>query len=324
MRFSVIVPLYNKEEFVERTMQSVLAQSYSDFELIVVDDGSTDNSLTVAKDCAKKNEEKCQIVSLPNGGVATARNNGVAHAKGDYVCFLDSDDWWEPDFLSEMAGLIDRYPEAGMYGTGFYLVKNGQKRIAPIGIDSNFDEGYINYCQVYAKTLCMPITSSSVAVSRQLFLETRGFRKGISLGEDFDLWIRLALKNKVALVAKPLANYFQDIPPSKRATRRLHDPQTHMLWNFDYLREEELRNRDLKILLDRLRASGLYYYFLSKEYHSATLDQIAKIDWSNVSPKWYKRYHSPIWYQRILVVSKKRMSAVKQICLKLLRKLKKA
>lgn len=320
MRFSVIVPLYNKAQYIERTLRSIMQQSYSDFELIVVDDGSKDASYLVAKNTIA-GDGRCTVVQQVNSGVAVARNHGVELSHGEYICFLDADDWWELDFLKEMSDLISNYPEAGLYGTGFYLVKNGKKRVAPIGVQKDFEAGYINYCKAYARTLCMPISSSSVAIPREAFLAAGQFRKGISLGEDFDLWIRLALKYKVALVNKPLANYFQDIPPKLRATRRLHSPEKHMLWNLDYLQDEEKQNPDVKLLFDRLRASGLFRYYLSRQYHEEALRQLEKIDWNNVSAATNKVYHSSLLYQRIRFKSRETAATIKQSCRRLLSKI---
>lgn len=311
--FSVVVPLYNKVQYIERTIESVLRQTYQNYELIVVDDGSTDGSFDIANRLLDNDDERKILISQANAGVSMARNKGAELANGDYICFLDSDDWWEPTFLEEMDRLIDACPGAGMYGTGFYLIKNGKKRVAPIGVDNDFVMGYINYCQVYARTLCMPISSSSVAMPRTVFNSSGKFRSGITLGEDFDLWIRVAIKYQVALVNKPLANYFQDVPIKNRATRKLRNPKSHMLWNLDYLRDEEGSNTDLKVLMDRLRASGLQRFYLSHRYHKESLKQLAKIDWNNVSPKMYRIYHSPLFLQRICFRSRTIAVYVKQL-----------
>ena len=316
MVFSVIVPLFNKEQYIERTLQSILAQTFADYELIVVDDGSTDQSYNIARQTIGQDNPSRQIIRQENSGVAAARNKGAALAKGEYVCFLDSDDWWEPTFLEEISKLIAGYPEAGLYGTAFYLVKNGQQRPAPIGFDKAFTKGYINYCTTYAKTLCMPITSSSVAIPRALFEASGGFRTHLTLGEDFDLWIRLAVNHPVAMVNKPLANYFQDLPPDKRATRRLHDPQHHMLWNLDHLAEKEASDPDLKLLLDRLRGSGLYRYYLSRNYHNEALTQLVKIDWSHMPRSVYRLYHTPLCLQRLRAHALRAGSAIKQTLIK--------
>lgn len=319
MKYSVIIPVYNKESYIERTLRSVLAQTFVDYELIVVDDGSTDRSYDIAYQMVGNDLPSRMVVRQKNSGVAVARNKGVSLSTGDYVCFLDSDDWWEPTFLEEMDSLITEYPDAGMYGTSFYLVKNGKQRKAPIGLDEGFERGYINYCQTYAKTLCMPITSSSVAIPKPIFKESGGFRSHITFGEDFDLWIRLALKYPVALVNKPLANYFQDMPASQRATRNLHEPNAHMLWNLDYLADEESKNQDLKLLLDRLRGSSLYRYYLSKKYHQVALEQLEKVDWTHMSKYIYDTYHCPLWWQRFKYMFRKVGSSLKQLLIKKMR-----
>ena len=318
-KYSVIVPLYNKERYIERTLSSILAQrsdvSTPDYELIVIDDGSTDSSLQVARTIIGDRRPWCRVVSQKNSGVAATRNNGVAMSTGEYICFLDSDDWWEPDFLAEMDRLIADFPEAGMYGTGFYLVKNGRRSVAPIGLDKDFERGYINYCQTYAKTLCMPITSSSVTIRRECFVEAGQFNTKLTFGEDFDLWIRLALAHPVALVNKPLSNYFQDQPVKGRATRRLHNPENHMLWNLEYLSDEEKRNGDLKLLLDKLRSSGLFFYYLSSQYHDATLPELAKIDWTKLPHSSYKKYNSPIWRERLVFRLRRTGATIKKTLL---------
>lgn len=138
-RFSVIMPLYNKAPYVRKAVESVVGQTYCDWELIVVDDCSTDGSATVVE---KIVDPRIRIVRLGvNGGVGAARNRAVVESTAAHICFLDADDWWEPTFLEEMAGLMERHPSAGIYGSGYYIVKSGRKRIAPIGVDGGFTEG---------------------------------------------------------------------------------------------------------------------------------------------------------------------------------------
>ena len=117
--FSVIIPLFNKASYLEKAIRSVWSQTYRDFELIIVDDGSTDASLSVVESlCSElsKNDLKTKfyIVSQKNSGVSTARNNGVKSAQYPYICFLDADDWWEPTFLEEMSHLICEFPQSGI------------------------------------------------------------------------------------------------------------------------------------------------------------------------------------------------------------------
>ena len=151
--FSVIIPLYNKVLYVEKAVRSVWAQTYRDFELIIVDDGSTDGSLSVVESlCSELSQTdlkaKFNIVSQKNSGVSTARNNGVKSARYPYLCFLDADDWWEPTFLEKMSRFIGEFPQASIYGIGYYIVKNGRKRVAPVGVDTDFEKGKIGRAHV--------------------------------------------------------------------------------------------------------------------------------------------------------------------------------
>ena len=291
-RFSIIVPLYNKALYVAKTVESVLGQTFTDYELIIVDNGSNDGSSEIV---AKFSDPRMRLQRLEqNVGVSNARNMGVRMSSAPYITFLDADDWWEPTFLEEMAGLIERHSDAGIYGTGYWIVKNGKKRLAPIGVEEGFSEGEINYCRVYAKTLCMPLTSISVCMPRAVFDESGGFPADIRLGEDFLLWVRIVLKHKVVLLNKPLSNYNQDVDATFRGTHHLHDPKYHMLWNLGELEPLEQTNSDYKQLIDNLRCYSLQNYLLEKRYCSAARQELAKVDWKR-QPVWmHFFYQMPI------------------------------
>lgn len=293
--FSVIIPLYNKAPYIAKAIESVLGQTFRDFEVIVIDDGSTDQSLEVAKTFENKS---ITIISQPNSGVSTARNNGVKLAKHPYICFLDADDWWHPTFLEEMKRLITDFPDAGIYGSGYYIVKHGQERIAPIGVPQGFERGIIDYCEVYAKTLCMPLTSISVVIPKHIFDEEEGFKSQLKFGEDFDLWIRIALKHKVILVNKPLAYYNQDVDVNNRgvAVHKTYSPVNHFIFNLDYLYDNEKNNHRLKILLDKLRVYILLKYRMQRAFPKEYNAEIKKVDFS-VQPLGVRlQYYLPVWF----------------------------
>ena len=293
--FSVIIPLYNKAPYIAKAIESVLGQTFRDFEVIVIDDGSTDQSLEVAKTFENKS---ITIISQPNSGVSTARNNGVKLAKHPYICFLDADDWWHPTFLEEMKRLITDFPDAGIYGSGYYIVKNGQERIAPIGVPQGFEQGIIDYCEVYAKTLCMPLTSISVVIPKHIFDEEKGFKSQLKFGEDFDLWIRIALKHQVILVNKPLAYYNQDVDVNNRgvAVHKIYSPVNHFIFNLDYLYDSEKNNHRLKILLDKLRVYILLKYRMQRAFPKEYSAEIKKVDFS-VQPLGVRlQYYLPVWF----------------------------
>ena len=302
MRFSVIIPLYNKMPYIRKALESVATQSFRDFELIVIDDGSTDGSLVVAQQTLREKPGlKYTVLQQANAGVSTARNNGVAASSGDFICFLDADDWWEPTYLEKMNGFIRDYPEAGIYGTNYYYVKSGRRHICV----ENLETGYIHYCQAYASKLQMPLWTGAVCIPRRIFEEFDGFRPHLRLGEDFDLWIKVALKYKVAFYNEPLSNYFQDSDATWRGIGHLTSPKYHMLWNLDYLADQEMNNPDYKQLIDNLRTYSLQPYYLSSKYRDAALQELEKVDWDKQQIHFRRFYQRPIWFlksQRIILV----------------------
>ena len=318
LHFSVIMPLYNKAPYVRKAVESVVGQTYSDWELIVVDDGSTDGGGEMVTTIG---DPRIRLVRQENAGVSAARNRGVALSgegafRSPYICFLDADDWWEPTFLEEMAGLIERYPDAGIYGTGYYIVKNGKKRVAPIGVGDGFAEGEINYCRVYAKTLCMPLWTGAVCMPRHVFDEQGGFPAGIKLGEDFLLWVHIALSHPVVLLNKPLSNYNQDVDVTYRGTHHLHAPKEHMLWNLEELTPFEYKNDDYKQLVDGLRTYSLHLYLLDSRYRSAARKELAKVDWNRQPNKTRRLYRMPVAYLQLRMFILHFASRLKHIILK--------
>ena len=313
MRFSVIIPLYNKASYVAKAISSVLNQTFKDYELVVVDDGSKDDSAKIAEQTIKDHDH-CVLIRQGNAGVSLARNNGVAASQGEYLCFLDADDWWEPMFLEEMEKLIEEFPEAGVFGVNYTIVNESKRktRVAQVGVDKSFEKGYINYCQVYAKTMYMPLTSISVAIPRIVFDEMKGFPDGIKLGEDFMLWIRIAMKYKVAFLNKPLSFYNQDVDVANRGVGRLHKPKEHMIWNMSFLAEEEKNNSDYKQLMDNLRTFELLPYFVSKVYHDDAKKELDKVDWSKQPVKVREQYRQPVAKLRFKYSVLKKASAIKQ------------
>ena len=278
-----------------KAIDSVLSQTFADYELVIMDDGSKDDSFDVASK-AIEGRANCHIYRQQNAGVSMARNNAMALSLGKYLCFLDADDWWDPHFLEEMSQLIEEYPEAGIYGTNYTIVNETKHktRVAEIGVEPAFEKGYINYCQVYTKTLAMPLWTGAVCIPRTIFDEMQGFPKGIKLGEDFLLWIKIALKYKVAFLNKPLAYYNQDVEAANRGViRKGYDPDTFMTFHFDQFEEEERKNRDLKVLLDRLRVYSLLRFRFGNTQKERVYQEIGKVDFSNVDRKYWYFYKLP-------------------------------
>ena len=295
MPFSVIIPLYNKAPYVAKAIGSVLSQTFTDYELIVVDDGSKDDSAEIAAK-AIEGKANCRMIRQENAGVSVARNNGVAASQGECLCFLDADDWWEPAFLEEMAKFVEEYPDAGIYGTNYTIVNETKRktRVADIGVEEGFEKGYINYCKAYSQTMYMPLWTGAVCIPRKVFDETGGFPKGIKLGEDFLLWIRIALKYKVAFLNKPLAYYNQDVDAANRGVHdKKYDAQSFMAFHFGQFAEEEVRNEDLKVLLDRIRVYSLLRFVKQGDCRDLVEEEISKVDFDHVERKYRFYYKAP-------------------------------
>jgi len=310
--FSVIIPLFNKQLYISKAVQSVLNQSLECFELIIIDDGSTDNSLG---EVLKFSDTRIKIVQQDNYGVSTARNNGVLLASYDYIAFLDADDWWHPEFLKEIKYTIEILPDAGAYGTNFNIVKNRKNRPSTVGLSPSFTYGYIDYCKVYARTFCTPINCSFVVVKKAVFQKLKGFRPHLKFGEDFDLWIRLAREYKIAYCNKYLAYSNQDVPTTMRA---LGDKKwkisEHVIFNINDNDEEN--DKCLKYLLDGLRLRSLIPFYINGWYKDEVKKEIEKINF-NAHPKELTRLYT---YPYIISVIFHRLRKVGGLFINLLRK----
>lgn len=220
---SVIIPLYNKKKFIRKALESVLNQSYQDFEIVVVNDGSTDLSLEEAQ---KIKDARIRFFSQVNAGVSAARNKGIEESKGKYVAFLDADDMWHNGYLACIADLIIKYPHAKMLATCYNKLRDGN--ILDITIRNLHFEGedgiMDNYFEV-ASCSEPPIWTSAVVIERNAILGIGGFPVGVKAGEDLLTWARLAVKYPVAYSKKVMATYL--LPDSlvaiQRPTRRQDD-----------------------------------------------------------------------------------------------------
>lgn len=205
VNFSVVIPLYNKEQSISSTINSVLNQTYHNFELIVVNDGSTDNSLQVV---SQIEDPRIRIIDKPNGGVSSARNRGIEEAKYEWVAFLDGDDSWDPLFLEKMVKLIVDFPLASFFACKFSFVSNVKDK----PIDNGYNKrGYVENYFKEAWNYPM-LNSSAVVVKKDCFNQIGSFNPKYSRGEDIDMWTRLALNFKFAYEPELLSYYKLDAP----------------------------------------------------------------------------------------------------------------
>ena len=233
MKFSVVIPLYNKEHYIEKTIRSVLDQTCTDYEVIVVDDGSKDNSLALAR---KFESDRVRVIAQENQGVSVARNTGILNANGEFIAFLDADDEWRPEYLLTIAGLTDAYPESAIFVTAYAV---------------NMGSGKINIStRLEPETGCLPsywltlakgydfVWTSATTIRRQTLIDAGLFKPGEKIGQDLDMWARVARINpRVAYSNHICVNY-------NRAAEQNARTRVRVAWAGAFLKdlEEELVN----------------------------------------------------------------------------------
>jgi glycosyltransferase involved in cell wall biosynthesis len=208
MNVSIIIPLYNKASHIARALNSVLAQNHPDFELIVVDDGSTDDSAAIVR---RYSDPRIRLVTQSNAGVSAARNRGVQETSSDWLAFLDADDEWSPDFLETVLDLHQRFPDAAVCGTAYRQAKpNGEVRVSRFHgrLPTSGNGGRIDFFAGSPGN--SPLHSSSVLIQKEALLASGGFPVGVIYGEDHDTWLRLALRYPIAWSPQPKAIMHED------------------------------------------------------------------------------------------------------------------
>jgi glycosyltransferase involved in cell wall biosynthesis len=197
---SIIIPLFNKKLSIEKTIKSILSQTEQNFEIIIVDDGSTDDSINIVK---KINDNRIKLYQQTHSGVSSARNFGVFNAQSDYIAFLDADDEWDNIFLETVLNLRIKYPQAGIYLTNFRFKQDNNIITDEKNLSINIEKDILitNYFKYILKGY-IKTASSCIAINKKIFNEEKGFKNNVTWGEDQDLWGRIALKYPVAYSPK--------------------------------------------------------------------------------------------------------------------------
>lgn len=209
--FSVVIPLFNKEGLIGDTLRSVLAQKYQNFEVIVIDDGSTDQSASVVTAIAES-EPRIRLIGQANAHVSAARNHGIRESKGDYVAFLDADDLWTANHLEELSLLAREFPEAGMLGTAYARRLAGRSDQAGIVRDLVGRRALVDDYFITAVDYQF-IYTSSIAIRKDVFEAVGGFDEEDKLfSEDLALWARVAARYRVAYSGFVTVIYNCDVP----------------------------------------------------------------------------------------------------------------
>jgi len=213
-KFSIVIPLYNKEKHIKRALDSVLSQNVSDYELLIIDDGSTDKSAEIIKAYA---DPRIHLIHQENKGVSAARNKGIEEAKADHITFLDADDEWKPDFLQTISQMIEQFPEAGAYATYFIKIGIRGKEIKKslMGIPNKHWSGILpNYLKILSLSENHPFHTSSICVRKDIFERIGYFSTKATRLEDIDMWLRISFDYPIAYNSKKCTIYHRDVENS--------------------------------------------------------------------------------------------------------------
>lgn len=245
--FSIIIPLYNKEKHIKTTLESVWSQTFSDFEVIVVNDGSTDNSLDVLSSIE---DERLHIFSIDNKGVSHARNYGVLKATSDLIVFLDADDLWYEHHLQDLKELYEQFPDCGLYCKAYNKKYNNTliaSRYKDIPSNINWKGVLDNY--FYSSLNNSIAWTSAVMIPKKVFNTIGQFNTNFNSGEDTDLWVRIALNYSVAFDNKVSA--IHNLSSEHKITDLKLSERIHT--DFTQFKEDEKTNKSLKHYLDNNR-----------------------------------------------------------------------
>lgn len=295
---SIVIPLYNKKKSITATLQSVIAQTYTDWECIVINDGSTDNSLEVVKNFVDKfrilnflsqGNDYCkfQILSKPNGGVSSARNAGIIAAKGEYIAFLDGDDIWEGDYLETLARLINDYPKSVLYGLGYGWIRNGEKvsvtgTLNNRGIIPNDGSGLMQYW------------TSSSSSSRAALIRAGLFNENLTHGEDLDMWWRLMQIGQSVFDSHECAYYVQDA--ENRAMAKMPPINKHVVSIISQYAEIRKNNAAFRKAFDTQMIYFLYEYMFTP-YRKEAQRLARQLDYSQLKFSLRFRMQCPHIYR---------------------------
>lgn len=302
---SVVIPLYNKAQSVRKTLDSVLAQTCKYFEIVIVDDGSTDGSADVAEaflQASRLSPFAIRLIRKSNGGVSSARNRGIQEAKYRYIAFLDADDYWEPTYLETQAKMIHDFPNAKMWGTAWGMMMDDEKYEGHgIRIAKNH-RGIVDNYQYFAENMFLYCTDV-VVIDKQIFDTIDMFDERISCGEDVDLWWRIILHFPIAYTNECLAYYRQDT--ENRITLSKPKLQTHFV---NFIEKYEVYYEQcppFKKYVQHEALGHLYKYFREDPKNIEIQRILNHIDFSLQPLSYRLRYTYPRLYEWIISLKNK-------------------
>ncbi|HAA29251.1 MAG TPA: glycosyl transferase family A [Cyanobacteria bacterium UBA8553] len=286
---SVIIPAYNAEKTILETITSVIQQTYSNWEMIVINDGSTDRTLELL---STVKDARIKIFSYPNGGVPVARNHGLNHATGDFIAFLDADDLWTPDKLELQLAKLQQHPEAGVvYSWAYYMDETGESFHAdnPIFFEGN----------VYAELLVRDfiVSGSNCTIRRQAIESVGKFDPSVPGADDWDYWLRLALHWPFVVVPKLQIFYRQSSGSVSSKVEAMENNNLRVIEKGFQSAPPEMQNLKNQSLANTYRYSA--HLYLTRVGSTDSAKQAAQKLWMAI--RLYPRILRDSWTRNLLI-----------------------
>lgn len=260
MRFSVIIPVYNKAKTIVNALDSIYAQTIQDFEIVVVNDGSTDN----IQEILSNYNRPVKLISQENRGVSEARNHGIRESEGEYICFLDADDIWFPNHLEVITKMMNKYPEECFFATCHKCsYPNGSIIDCNKSISYKEEQMLVDDLIGFVNKYGGVVNTNSICVSRSLlFDENIFFEVGEKLGEDVDVWYRIALTHSVVISKEMTTLYRREFSTATKQTSNPND------WCFVHRWKDIIGNPIIsrKIQNSYIQMCDNYYLAKAREY----------------------------------------------------------
>ncbi len=304
--FSVIIPYYKKRRYIERCIDAVLAQTYQDFEIILVDDGSQDDVAQLIED---KYSGKVQLIQQKNQGVSAARNKGIEAATHDYIAFLDADDYWSPFYLEKVLQVINQENDIKIIGSHYTRNKSA------LELKNNSLDyfKFVNYFKAAIRNTYF--TSSSTIIKNIFFHNNPGFNSNLKRGEDIDVWLRAVASGGNAFYINNSLVYYSD-EDSEQATSSIGEVANSLVGTInEYYKKEfgQNENQELTRFVSKYVYLNLYPYFFNKNHHQKAKDNL------NHNKHYYFFLHLPYYLPLSIgekIMSNKKASRLLRLYLK--------
>jgi glycosyltransferase involved in cell wall biosynthesis len=287
--FSVVISVYNKADYIENTLKSVVNQSFDDFEVIVVNDGSSDNSLEIINSI---NDDRISVITTENLGASMARNKGIEESNSDFIALLDGDDYWDKDYLKTIYDAISIFPNQKVFSVA--IAQKYKNKIVPVNYSFNQTETFRIHNFFESSKKYSLLSSSSVVFHKAIIKQTGKFDPNIVSGQDTDLWIRFGLHYDIVFINKELVTYTHNTNSLSNTTFNLSQKP-----KFDNYLTYEKDNLLLKAYLDKNRYSMA---ILSKFQNNKKSFEfyLNNIDFKNLNTKQKLVLKSPLWLLKLL------------------------